>query len=108
MKLISRTEEMILLAVYALQPGAYGLAIGEYLEKITGRHWSVGATYVPLDRLETQNLLTSHEGVPTPERGGRSKRLYRLNPKGLEALAEVRNLSNALWENAHGLRAAFR
>lgn len=108
MKLISRTEEMVLLAVSALQPEAYGLAIGEYLKKLTGRRWSVGAIYVPLDRLERQSLLTSTEGDPTPERGGRSKRFYRLNPKGLDALAEVKRLNEALWAQAPELNGAGR
>ena len=108
MKLISRTEEMVLLAVSALQPEAYGLGIGEYLKKLTGRRWSVGAIYVPLDRLERQSLLTSTEGDPTPERGGRSKRFYRLNPKGLDALAEVKRLNEALWAQAPELKGAAR
>lgn len=108
MKLISRTEEMILLAAYALQPEAYGLAIGEYLKKLTGRRWSVGAIYVPLKRLEQEGLLSSREGDPTPERGGRSKRFYKLSPKGLEALAEVKRLNDALWARAPQLKVASR
>ncbi len=108
MKLISRTEEMILLAVRALQPEAYGLAIGGHLKKLTGRGWSVGAIYVPLDRLEQQGLLTSYEGDPTPERGGRSKRFYKLTPKGLEALAEVKRLNEALWAQAPEFKGVSR
>ncbi len=100
MKLISRTEEMILMAVVALQPEAYGLAIGEYLTNLTGRRWSVGAIYVPLHRLEQHSLLTSSESSPTPERGGRSKRFFKLSPKGLEALAEVKRLNDAFWAQA--------
>ena len=98
----------MLLAVYALQPEAYGLAIGEYLKNVTGKRWSVGAIYVPLDRLERRNLLTSIESAPTPERGGRSKRLYRLSPKGLEALAEVKQLNDAIWAKAPALKVASR
>ncbi|MEX1248480.1 MAG: PadR family transcriptional regulator [Anaerolineales bacterium] len=96
MKVLSRTEEMILLAVHALAPNAYGLAIGQHLEKITGKHWSVGAIYIPLERLGKRGLLTSHEGEPTPERGGRSKRFYRLSPKGLEVLLEAKRTYEAL------------
>ena len=108
MKFVTRTEEMILLAVHALQPEAYGLAIGEYLRNLTGRRWSVGAIYVPLDRLEQHSLLTSHEGDPTPERGGRSKRFFALSPKGLEALAEVKHLNQALWAQAPELKGVSR
>jgi DNA-binding PadR family transcriptional regulator len=108
MKLVSRTEEMMLLAVYSLQPGAYGLAIGEYLGKLTRRRWSVGAIYVPLDRLEKQGLLSAYDGDPTPERGGRSKRFYKLTPRGLESLAEVKRLNDALWAQAPEFKGVQR
>jgi DNA-binding PadR family transcriptional regulator len=97
MKVLSRTEEMILLAVHALAPHAYGLAVGMHLKKITGKPWSVGATYIPLDRLEKAGLLASSEGDPTAQRGGRRKRFYRLTPKGLKALGELKRMNEALW-----------
>ena len=43
--------------------------------------------YTTLDRLEKKGLVTSWVGEPTPERGGRRKRFYRLEPAGAEALA---------------------
>jgi DNA-binding PadR family transcriptional regulator len=97
MKILSRTEETILLAVRALEPEAYGLAIGAHLKKVTGKSWSVGAIYIPLERLEQRGLLTSYEGEPTAQRGGRSKRFFKLSTKGLEALAEAKRLHDALW-----------
>lgn len=105
MKILSRTEEMLLLAVYALVPEAYGLAIGKHLKKMTGKVWSVGAIYIPLERMQQRGLLASYEGEPTPERGGRSKRFYKLSPKGLEALAEAKRLHDALWAGAPELRS---
>jgi len=106
MKILSRTEEMLLLAVYALAPEAYGLAIGKHLKKMTGKAWSVGAIYIPLERMQQRGLLASYEGEPTPERGGRSKRFYKLSPKGLEALAEAKRLHDVLWAGAPELRSA--
>lgn len=97
MKILSRTEETILLAVRALEPGAYGLAIGGHLKKLTGKSWSVGAIYIPLERLQQRGLLSSYEGEPTRERGGRSKRFFKLSAKGLEALAEAKRLHDAMW-----------
>jgi DNA-binding PadR family transcriptional regulator len=97
MKILSRTEETILLAVRALEPEAYGLAIGAHLKKMTGKSWSVGAIYIPLERLEQRRLLASHEGEPSPQRGGRSKRFFKVTTKGLEALHEARRLHQALW-----------
>lgn len=96
-KILSRTEETLLLAVWALAPNAYGLAIGGYLRKLTGKRWSVGAIYIPLERLEARGLLAAHEGEPTPQRGGRGKRFFTLTPQGLKALNEARRLHEALW-----------
>lgn len=104
MKTLSRIEEMLLLAVGALEPKAYGLAIGAYLKKVTGKSWSVGAIYIPLERLRRGGLLTTNEAEPTPERGGRSKRFYKLNAKGLEALAEAKRLHDAMWASAPDLK----
>jgi DNA-binding PadR family transcriptional regulator len=64
---------------------------------MTGKSWSVGSIYIPLERLEQRGLLVSHEGEPSPQRGGRSKRFFELSPKGLEALNEAKNLHEALW-----------
>ena len=44
----------------------------------TGREVSLGAVYKTLERLEDKGLVASREGEPTPERGGRRKRHYRL------------------------------
>lgn len=98
MKWLSRTEEMILLAVFSLADRAYGLAIREHLKTLSGKRFSVGAIYVPLERLEEKGMLSSYEAEPTPERGGRSKRYYRLTSRGEEALEEIRTLHQALWE----------
>lgn len=97
MKWLSRTEEMLLLAVYALGGDAYGLSIRDHLGAVSGKRFSVGAIYVPLERLEERGLLSSTESEPTRERGGRSKRLYRLTAKGADALAEVKRLNDAMW-----------
>lgn len=57
----------------------------------------MGAIYIPLERLEERGLLASHEGEPTPQRGGRSKRFFTLTSQGLKALNEARLLHEALW-----------
>ena len=101
MKLLSRTEEILLLAVHATQPEAYGVAIRKHLKAVTGKRWSVGAVYIPLWRLEEKGLLRSNEGEPTPERGGRSKRFYELTGAGVAALNEVHELHERLWAQAN-------
>jgi DNA-binding PadR family transcriptional regulator len=44
-----------------------------------------------------KGLLTAREQGPTPERGGRRKRLYRCTAMGLRALREVKRVEQAVW-----------
>jgi DNA-binding PadR family transcriptional regulator len=53
-----------------------------------------------LERLEAKGLLASRMGDPTPERGGRSRRYFRVTGKGLAALRHARRAMQRLW---HGL-----
>ena len=97
MKLLSRSEELVLLAVWQLKDQAYCVPIRQCLLNTTGRDWSFGAIYDPLDRLESKGLLASSLSEPTSERGGRSKRIYSLTPRGKEALEEMRQIQEAMW-----------
>ncbi len=106
MRLLSRKEEMILLAIWKLQSddGAYGVTIRDYIEKMTGIKWLFGAIYGPLGRLLDQGYVESYESDPLPERGGRRKILYRLTLKGKEELLTVNRLNKALWQDVPPLR----
>lgn len=103
MRLLSRKEEMILLAVWKLQDNAYGVTIREYIEKMTGVKWLFGAIYNPLGRLVEMGQVESYESDPVPERGGRRKTLYRLTPAGKKELIRIRELNAAMWEDIPSL-----
>lgn len=98
MKLLSRPEELVLLAVWRLQDEAYCLPIKRQLSEVSGKTWSFGAVYDPLDRLEKKGLLESYLCDPTPKRGGKSKRIYRLTPVGRQTLLETRMIEEAMWK----------
>jgi len=88
-------EQILLYAVVHLQDneaGASGVAIRRLLDERTGRVVSPGAIYTALDRLETRGLVRSKLGEPTPERGGKRKRLYRMTAAGSAALRESKSL----------------
>lgn len=99
MKLLSRKEEMLLLAVWSLQDkeGAYGVTIRRHIEAKTGIRWLFGAIYAPLGRLVDTGYVETYTSDPLPERGGRRKILYRLTPTGEGALLRVREINTALW-----------
>jgi len=98
-------EQLILLALVRLGPQAYGLTIRQEIEERTGRTVSAGALYTALDRMEKRGLVTSRLGDPTPERGGKRKRLYTLEPAGERALARVYESLRAM---ATGIGARLR
>ena len=97
MKLLSRTEELLLLAIWRLQDNAYTVTIQDQLQTVTGKTWSFGALFVSLDRPEKRGSLTSDLGEATPDRGGRRKRMYLLTASGKQALLEIRRIETAMW-----------
>lgn len=98
MRFLSRPEELVLLAVWKLKENAYCVPIRDFLNKITGKTWSFGSVYDPLNRLEKKGLLESCLSGPTKTRGGRSKRIYRITPAGRRELVEIKALQQAVWE----------
>ena len=90
-------EQVVLLAVQHLGPEAYGVTIRREIEARTGRKVSHGAIYPTMDRLEAKGYVSSSVGAPTAERGGRSKRHFKLEPAGLEALERSRDMLAAMW-----------
>ena len=97
MKILSRSEELLLLSIWRLQDNAYGVTIRDQLKELTGKSWAFGALFVTLDRLVKKGLLDSYLADPTPQRGGRSKRIYSLTPQGLKALIEIKKLQDSAW-----------
>ena len=65
MDILTRTEEIILLAIYRLGDNAYGVTIREEVEALVGKSYSVGAIYVPLERMTKRGLLVTRAGTPT-------------------------------------------
>jgi PadR family transcriptional regulator PadR len=86
---LGRFEHLLLLAVVRLGDNAYGMTIRQELAHHTGREIAVGAIYTAMARLEVRGLIKSKLGDPTPERGGRAKRFYRVLPAGTKAMAKA-------------------
>ena len=86
---IGQFEQVVLTAILALGDDAYGVTIHARVEELSApKRVALGAVYATLDRLEDKGLITSHLSDPTPERGGRAKRYYRLENAGERALHE--------------------
>lgn len=94
-------EQAVLLAIVRLGDQAYGRAVLREVQERLERDIAAGAAHATLERLEDKGLVSSRLGPGTPIRGGRARRFYTLQPKGLRALNEARAAVDGLWE---GLR----
>ncbi|HEY7443707.1 MAG TPA: PadR family transcriptional regulator [Vicinamibacterales bacterium] len=92
-------EQLVLTAVLTLGENAYGVSIYKKVKELAApRSVSLGAVYVTLDRMEDKGYVTSWLSDPTPERGGRSKRQYRLKAAGEKALQESAVAARRIWD----------
>jgi PadR family transcriptional regulator, regulatory protein PadR len=98
-------EQTVLLATLRLGENAYGVPIRREIEERTKRRVSIGALYTTLDRLEAKGYLRSRMGDPTPERGGRSRRYFRVESLGLAALERSREALVTMWDGLDLKRA---
>ncbi|MBN1273472.1 MAG: helix-turn-helix transcriptional regulator [Candidatus Aminicenantes bacterium] len=103
MRILTRTEEVILAAVWKLHDNAYGVSVNEYINKKTGLDWKFGSIYTPLGRLVEKGLLRTIKGEPSPERGGRRKIFFQLTKEGKKALLEIQKLNSVLWQDMPSL-----
>jgi PadR family transcriptional regulator PadR len=104
-ELLGSLEHIILLALVRLEGTAHGMIVRREIEERTGRNISIGAVYATLERLQAKGYVSSFTGEPTPERGGRAKRLFRVEAAGERALQiskqTIRNMTAGLkdrWE----------
>jgi len=86
---LGQFEQLVLTAILSLGDDAYGVTIHARAEELMRpRRCQLGAVYATLDRMEEKGLVVSRLSEPTAQRGGRKRRLYRLSPRGEEALGD--------------------
>lgn len=96
---MTELEQAAMSAILRLREDAYGVTIHEKLDETRKpRSTSLGAVYFALDRLEDRGLISSRLSDPTPERGGRAKRYYRIEALGERVLQESLLPAHHLWE----------
>src|SRR3954454_12421201 len=96
---LGQFEQLVLTAILTLRDDAYGVSIHSKVEELARpKAVSLGAVYVTLDRLEDKGLVASWMSDPTPERGGRAKRCYRLEALGERALQESAVTAKRVWD----------
>jgi DNA-binding PadR family transcriptional regulator len=89
--MLGEFEYLLLSSAARLGEDAYGAAIRKEIETATKTACSIGALYTTLDRLESKGLVKTWMGDPTPQRGGRPKRMVRVTAKGVQEAAAFYN-----------------
>jgi len=87
-----------LLAIIRLGEDAYGRAILKEVQVRLRRDVTAGAVHTTLERLTKKGLVVSHLGIGTMMRGGRARRFYGLQEKGVHALNGARKAVDNLWQ----------
>jgi PadR family transcriptional regulator PadR len=100
---LTRKEELILLAVHKLGESASLVRIREILNVSTGREWTMGNVYVPLDRMTKLGYLETRVGEPTACRGGKAMKYYALSRQGKKALSELKKVHDTMWSGISDL-----
>jgi len=96
---IGQFEQIVLAAILSLDEGAYGVTIHAKVEALSSpKKVTRGAVYATLDRMEDKRLISSWLSDPIKERGGRSRRYYRLEKSGERALRESAQTARRIYE----------
>ena len=88
-KSIGELEELILLAVGAIQSTVYAQSIQDEMLSHAKRRIDITAIHAVLRRLEIKGLIDSELGGISKDRGGRSKRLVKLTVEGRTLLDQT-------------------
>lgn len=105
MEILTRLEEMFLLAILQLGEEASLVTIRELLFHCAGKDWAFGSLYMTLSKMERNDLVRSRVGEPRGGRGGKAVKVYRVTDDGRAALAETRKIHDALWKGLPSLRS---
>jgi len=95
---LGELEQLLMLAVARLGEDAYGAPIQRELEDSAERRLTISTIYVTLVRLEKKGLLISTRSAPTPVKGGKAKRRFRLTASGVLALKRAHAVLERMWD----------
>jgi DNA-binding PadR family transcriptional regulator len=59
--------------------------------------WLLGSVYAALEGLQDRGFVSSTVGEPTPDRGGRAKKYFKITGKGVKVVQETQPTLARLW-----------
>ncbi len=99
MKELTKTEEILLLAIWRLKDDAYGVKIRQHVSQIIGKDFTYGNLYSALSQLAKKKYVNKSLGESTQDRRGRQKIYYSVSALGLKALKAAREMHRKMWED---------
>jgi DNA-binding PadR family transcriptional regulator len=100
-------EFEVAVAVSVLEEEAYGAKIYEFIQQRTGRNPAIAQVYLTLARLEKKGLLRSRQTNPRPVKGGRSRKVFALEDRGVLALENETAARKAMVDSAIAERTRY-
>lgn len=94
---LGELEELVLMIVAILKEEAYGVKVMDEIERQVNRKVNISAVHTVLDRLEKKGYVSSYMGGASAERGGRRKRLFKIEAEGSRAIEFVYETRNSLY-----------
>lgn len=82
-------EHAVLLSVSHLGPMAFPAEITRRLTDVLQRRVSLAQVFITLERMEDKGMVSSQDTRPEPVRGGRRRRVFRLEASGKHALSQM-------------------
>lgn len=98
MYLLTKQEELFLLAVFRIGKDSYLVNIREHLREHTGKEWAFGSIYITLEKLRRRGLIAARIGKPTSAQGGKAIKYYELTKNGIHSLRENKRLLDKMWK----------
>ncbi len=93
---IGTLEETVLI-ILLMKEESHSVEVAQVYEKHVGQTISIPAIHVVLKRLEKKGLVKSRMGDPTPERGGKRKKIYQGTPQGYKVASDIQERRQQMW-----------
>lgn len=100
---LAEFELLVMLAALRLGPDeAYTVSIVDDIEARTGRAVRRANVFTTLQRLEAKGLVSTALGGSSPGRGGRPRRLVRVEPEGVALVRATTQAIHAMTADLEG------
>jgi len=98
MDLLTKQDELFLLAIFRIGQDAYLVNIREHLKVHTEKVWAFGSIYITLEKMVKKGLIKTRAGAPSSAQGGKARKYYDLTQAGIIALQNNKRIHDKMWK----------